>query len=106
MNKPAHLPKSLSGRTRLALPTGSSASYSAEFLQSLIYDLQREMQTIESLIAFALNDADVAVLPIDSLSRKMAVQEIFELILRRKDVMNDILNMASHCAEFTQSSEH
>ncbi len=65
-------------------------------LGAVIHDMRREMQDIESLVAFILNDAEAAATPIEHLSRKMAVQEVCELILRRKDTMNDILNMVSH----------
>jgi hypothetical protein len=77
-----------------------------DFLLYLIHDLRREMDDIESLIAFVLSDREAAVLPLENLSHKMAVQEIFELILRRKDTMNDILNLACHYVEQTQSASH
>jgi hypothetical protein len=75
-----------------------------DFLHYLIHDLRREMDDIESLIAFVLSDGEAAVLPLENLSRKMAVQEIFELILRRKDTMNDILNLACHYVDHAQST--
>src|SRR6266540_3403387 len=101
MIEPIYTNREHSVGTRLAL----SDDALSEQLQILIHDMRHEMQNIEALIAFILNDAEAAALPVENLSHKMALQEICILILRRKDTMNDILNTACHYVELTQSPE-
>lgn len=74
-----------------------------EFIRKLIQDIGREMQDIESLVTFIMHDDEAASTSLENLSRIMAVQEICELILRRKDRMNDILYRAADYAETTKS---
>jgi len=69
-----------------------------KFIRLLVNDMGREIQDIENLLAFVLNDAEAASLDLKHLPRNMTVLDICELILQRTHKMQAILNMACQYA--------
>jgi hypothetical protein len=74
-----------------------------DFIRRVVHDMQHEIQGIQDVLEFVLNDSDAAALTIDDLSRNMTVGEICELILRRAHKSQAILNIACHYANLTDS---
>ena len=74
-----------------------------DFIRAMVDDMQREVQAIDNLVELMLGDSDAAALTLDDLSRKMTVQEICELILRRTQKTHAILNIACAYANVSQS---
>jgi hypothetical protein len=74
-----------------------------DFIRAIADDMEREVQGVNNLVEFMLGDSDAAALTLDDLSRKMTVQEICELILRRTQKAQAILNIACAYANVSQS---
>ena len=72
------------------------------FIRLVVDDMQREIQGVNDLIQFILGDSNAATISLEELSRKMSVQEICELILRRTQKTQAILNIACHYAALNQ----
>jgi hypothetical protein len=65
-----------------------------DFIRAMVDDMEREVQGINHLLEFMLGDPEAAALTLDDLSRKMTIQEIGDLILRRTQKAQAILNIA------------
>lgn len=74
-----------------------------DFIRLMVDEMGREIQSIDDLIEFLLGDSDAAALTLDDLSRKMSVQEICELILRRTRKAQALLDIACHYANLNQT---
>ena len=74
-----------------------------DYILALTDDLEREILGINDLVQFMLGDSDAAALTLDNLSRKMTIQEICELILRRTQKAQSILDIACTYANISQS---
>lgn len=74
-----------------------------DFIRAMVDDMEREVQGVNNLVEFMLGDSDAAALTLDDLSRKMTVQEICDLILRRTQKTQAILDIACAYANASQS---
>lgn len=74
-----------------------------DFIRAMADDMEREVQGIDNLVEFILGDPDAASLMLEDLSRKMTILEISELILRRTQKAQAILNIACAYANANQT---
>ncbi len=74
-----------------------------DFILAMVDDMEREVQGINNLVEFVLGDSDAAAVTLDDLSRKMTVQEIGELILRRTRKAQAVLDIACAYANANQT---
>ena len=74
-----------------------------DFIRCVVQDMEHEIQGIQNLLEFVLNDSDAAALTLDDLSRNMTVGEICELILRHAHKSRAILDIACKYANLSDS---
>jgi hypothetical protein len=105
--KPTHWRTLKLTETTLYMPDRAMLYWSQfsapDFIRLMVDEMGREVQSIDDLIQFLLDDPDAAALTLADLSHKMSVQEICELILRRTRKTQALLDIACNYANLNQT---